>query len=142
MTTIAWDGETLAGDRMGVWGGTPYQVETKVFRLDDGGVVGFAGSEALALATVRWLNEGRKDRPPCSNDDVIALWAKPTGEVVCLSDGLLESPLPRPKWAIGAGADYALAAMFCGRTSVGAVEIAAEFSTTTGLGVTFMSLKL
>lgn len=39
------------------------------------------------------------------------------------------------KWAIGCGADFALAAMACGKTAVESVRIAAKLDSKCGMGV-------
>lgn len=55
---------------------------------------------------------------------------------VWVADGRrIYTRINHPYWAIGSGADYALAAMHCGRTAAQAVRLASKLDINSGIGV-------
>ena len=58
MTVVAWDGRTLAADKMSCSDGYGYTV-TKVHRLRDGSIVAFSGDGDNAMALLAWLDAAR-----------------------------------------------------------------------------------
>lgn len=58
MTTIAWDGKTLAADKRGVMGGHTYTL-TKIARID-GCLVGVSGRGDRIREFQEWVADGRK----------------------------------------------------------------------------------
>lgn len=135
MTTIAWDGKTLAADRRATWGGTPVVV-TKAARIKapDGlwWLVGTSGHSAQCEAAMRWM-AGRAGKPDDLND-CSRIAVSPRGDV-WHATGVLWSLIGRRAWAIGSGSDYALGAMAAGATAKQAVRIAARLDVSTGNGV-------
>lgn len=136
MTVIAWDGETLAADRQRSMYNTPIPCR-KVFRINapDGSryLVGCAG-DSFGIATyIRWA-QGKGDRPITIGDTNIMsidesrrVWlAERELNWVCLG---------KRKWAIGCGADYALAVMTFGGTAVEGIRVASKLDHRCGLGV-------
>jgi hypothetical protein len=128
MTTIAWDGKTLAADRWAVGNG-PRLLVRKIARGLNGSLIGAAGKTCACEALVRWIAEGEVGEPPVplSSDD----WSE---ILVVASDGQLyvygdhgRFALQNTQMAIGSGAQYALAAMACGRSAAEAVAVAALF---------------
>jgi ATP-dependent protease HslVU (ClpYQ) peptidase subunit len=139
MTTIAWDGMTLAGDRQATWGGTP-TLTTKVFKVKIGKkkyLVGAAGNTGDCQAFVDFVKGGFKGEPKYQEFTGIAIDQSGCMRVYS------ENPNPcvlNPKfWAIGSGGDYALGAMAHGATAAEAVLIATELDVNTGLGVDTVS---
>lgn len=125
MTTIAWDGTTMAGDTLAERGGFGYHVPTKVWKLPDGTLLGGSGSYAQLLTVRKWLGEGGDK--PSGIDDLTAI-VVPVDRPPYLLEGLLELPLPSSKYAIGSGRDYAIAAMIhYGDTAFGALVCARRF---------------
>jgi hypothetical protein len=140
MTTIAWDGRTLAADQQRTNGNTCQRAR----KLFDCGDYAFAATGMMSEipAICRWLEAGApwNDRPECDGDD-----GGDAGLVVRKSDcalfllqgkktfSLIE--LPPGSAAAGSGVDFALAAMACGKDARGAVEIAILFDAGSGLGV-------
>jgi hypothetical protein len=132
MTTIAWDGKTLAADRrMAGW-----MTACKIFPLADGRVMAGAGYMDDLAEVAAWLNSGADDRDEPSIDHDDDFFLLDGGKCYWLTMPFLR-PLPVQEGyaAIGSGAPYALAAMACGKTAVEAVEIAAMFDPHTGNGV-------
>lgn len=140
MTTIAWDGMTLAADRCRVNGrGTRQQIR-KLYELEEW-VFGLCG-DVSDFATVRhWLAGGAKwdERPELNEpqDPSTALVVRKLDGALFLLQGkracLVELPLG--PCAIGSGAPYALTAMRLGKGASEAVEIASQFDDGTGFGV-------
>lgn len=143
MTTIAWDGRTLAGDAMTTWGGTPMRAcVPKVHKVTAPNgrkaLVGFSGSLAYGNAYLAWLNGGDKPDPKVPEstgwtvimvDDEGGIWQRSDTSDAWTLLGR------RVNWACGSGADYALGAMAAGATAEQAVKIASNLDTNTGFGV-------
>lgn len=138
MTTVAWDGKTLAADKKTVWGGIiPAGGVTKITPLDtkNYGRVLFGASGAVPdiQKLVRWLTEGGELPKFGKGCDAIFVnkkkqcwWIDEQGEPVLVR---------LKKWATGSGMDFALGAMFAGATAKEAVQIAAKLDINTGKGV-------
>lgn len=134
MTTIAWDGSTLAADRR-ISSGTVTYSTTKIRRTEDGRLIGATGDFGVCTAMLDWLEKGGS-RPSCQDGErwVSALEIMP--DLTCWMhnrDGRWR--VEDPFVAVGSGRDYAMAVMALGRTSREAVEIAARFDPGTGNGV-------
>lgn len=140
MTTIAWDGKTLAGDRLAVWAGLEMRCR-KVYRVVAPNrrvaLVGYTGSVAFVNAHLHWLYSG--ERPTFSGPDL--KWS-----VLMLAEGggmwirhdnvdYWDQITGRRTFAVGSGADFALAAMELGKDAVAAVRVAAKLDHGTGGGV-------
>lgn len=145
MTTIAWDGRTLATDRQADVGGGKASM-TKCSRTDKGELLAFSGSAAHGLQMVDWYVRGAdpdKFPPSQRGDDWCRL-------VVVIPEGKLmayeRTPYPLRfgdrKIAFGSGGDFARAAMHCGCDARQAVEVAACFDPHTGGGVDVLTLAV
>jgi 20S proteasome alpha/beta subunit len=140
MTTIAWDGSTLAGDRRGNAGGMAYEV-CKLRRTADGRLLGFSGEIGVGTLMLDWLDRGGP-RPAAQDSDRWAtlLEIEPDGSCWCHGrDGRWR--IEQGFFAIGSGRDFALAAMAMGADAAKAVEVAARFDTGTGNGVDALRLQ-
>lgn len=131
MTTIAWDGTTLAADRQLNIGDLKFSC-CKVFRLDDGGLLGGAGNYEDVLAIRDWMDGGER---PNDIDNVECIHVDVNRRASRIETRLLHMPISETCHAVGSGAPYALAAMACGKTSPDAVRIAMRFDPGTGVGV-------
>jgi len=140
MTTIAWDGKTLAADKRCVNNGLCATV-TKLFQVGDLRVA-VSGEFDQGLAMVAWLRSGQDPAafPEKQKDNTKYC---PTAVI---DDGkfLIYETTPYPLhiedtfYAIGSGRDFALAAMYLGKTAVEAVELASKFDAGTGNGVDYL----
>lgn len=140
---IAWDGKTLAADKMACSAGYGYTV-TKVHRLADGSIVAFSGDGDSAMALLRWLDGDRQpaDYPAAQKDnDTCAFVVQPNG--CCVSWGKTAHPqiIEDERYAMGHGRDFALAAMHCGKTAREAVEVACRFDVYCGCGIDTLELR-
>ncbi|MRW82888.1 hypothetical protein GJ698_02135 [Pseudoduganella sp. FT26W] len=144
MTIIAWDGKTLAADKQSTCAGHGSTV-TKIFRTTFG-LVGFAGKASHARALLVWFNSGAiLERWPVSPDrdnwaDAIVIC--PNGEVrEYVGNGGGHYELVEDNFcAMGGGRDYALAAMFLGKSAKEAVEVACALDITCGKGIDTLEL--
>lgn len=143
MTTIAWDGRTLAGDRRGNAGGMAYEL-SKIRRTADGRLLGFSGDIGVGMLMLDWLEAvppGGGPRPPQQDTDRWATVLEITPDGACWCHGRDRSwRIEQPFFAIGSGRDFALAAMALGRSAAEAVDLAARFDTGTGNGVDALPL--
>lgn len=139
MTTIAWDGQFLAGDRRGNSAGMAYEV-TKVRRTQDGRLLGFCGDIGVGMLMLDWLEKGGT-RPEQQDSDrwVTVLEIDPDGTCWCHGRDS-RWRIEQGFFAIGSGRDFALAALALGKNAAEAVELAARFDTGTGNGVDALPL--
>lgn len=138
MTTIAWDGTTLAVDRQCVNNGWPNPA-TKLFRLQDGSAVAGAGELSFIMQMVDWLESGAvpANFPAAQRDKDD--WQP----VIVVRDKTVfryeRTPFPLKQegkfYAAGSGRDFALATMHLGHDAVKAVEVASALDVNTGMGV-------
>lgn len=140
MTTIAWDGATMAADKRANIGGVRLTI-TKIRRGRDGNLVGIAGAAALFEELFAWLCDGapRPDAQSEKGDWAEVLEVDPEGRVwrhERLGRFLVEDRC----YAIGSGGAVARAAMELGCDAAAAVRMAARFDTSTGDGIDAMPL--
>lgn len=144
MTTIAWDGQTLAADSCSWSGGCRRRVR-KVFKVTaaDGRrfLVAFAGDGCFALAVLAWMR-GERERPDplafIKPDDIsnqCALVIDEKRRVWQLGCSLVYSRMRERFYAFGGGQDFAWGALEAGATAQQAVRIAIKRSDYAGLGV-------
>lgn len=146
MTTIAWDGTALAGDKKRSWNNTPLPV-TKVFRLEHPMTIGnvpevvlfgCAGDSSSIINFERFARHGG-DKPAMTDMNVLLVDA----HAGCWTGGheLAFTLVGLPHFAVGSGADFAIGAMARGASAREAVEIATRYDNTTGLGVDVLELE-
>lgn len=143
MTVIAYDGRTVAADKLAISSGL-CRTTTKLFRIRDE-VVTINGDAAFGMLLVAWYDDGANptDYPKCDHDDVPANltvfgWRKPVkqyeygGVPVVFEDSI---------FATGCGRDFALAAMEMGADAIRAVEIACKYEASCGMGIDHFNLE-
>lgn len=144
MTTIAWDGTTLAADRCS-WSGDTRRRVRKVFKLTapDGRrfLVAFSGHGSFCLAVLGWMR-GERGRP-----DPLAFMAATELNSQCalvidekrrvwqLGNELVYSQMREKIYGFGGGQAYAFGALEAGATAIEAVRIAIKRSDMAGIGV-------
>lgn len=147
MTTIAWDGKTLAVDR-GSWQGYIANRVNKLRNVGGGNRrpgqswIALAGDAHIAEATWRWLLGS--DWPRLLDADynkVCGVLVTTEREIFRVSAGMetFEQILDVP-FADGGGADMALGAMLAGATAAKAVELVATRSNLSWGGVDSVNL--
>lgn len=136
MTTIAFDGKTMACDTLVTCGSSCYNTDTKIYE-NDFAVIGVAGDAGVGTMLI----EGPNILQPRNYDfDFEALvFVKDTEKVYKVAfykswDCALSSVIPVADSfaAVGSGAPYALAAMECGYSAYRAVAVASKFDMNTG----------
>lgn len=125
MTTVAFDGRTLAADTQSSMFRSTMQ---KVYRLKDGQLFGACGQFQDSTAVREWLENGGEKPKVSEGFHAILI----DGGLFVLEDKLVKIKYDRPYFAIGSGRDYAMAAMFLGKTAAEAVRVAHEFDLDTG----------
>lgn len=144
MTTIVWDTKTFAADRQTTFGGTPVAGNkiTKTKYKGQEAFIGTAGEVEVCTAVEDWIKAGCKGSPKLPEEPQFsAMIVVKSGEVYFMSGSTFAHSMGKTKWAIGSGADYALGAMYAGRSAKEAVEIASQLDTGTGLGVDVVTFK-
>src|SRR4051794_29428634 len=140
MTTIAWDGTSLAGDRRGNSAGMAYEM-TKVRRAADGRLLAFCGDIGVGVLMLDWLERGGP-RPAQQDTDRWVTLLEIDASGACWCHGRdARWQIEQPFFAVGSGRDFALAAMALGRSALEAVELAARFDTSTGNGIDVLRLE-
>lgn len=137
MTVIAWDGETLAADKQSTNAGMRRAV-TKVRRIN-GSLCAFAGDAAFGMEMLAWLEQGAKpgELPSCqrSDDWVSVLVITPEKRILKYERSAYPIDFSESKFfAMGAGRDFAMAAMHLGCDATKAVEVASVFECSCGMG--------
>lgn len=136
MTTIAFDGKTMACDTRVVCGSSCYNTDTKIYE-NDAYVIGVAGDAGVGIMLIECPDILH---PHHYDFDFEALvFVKDTRKLYKVAfykswDCALSSVIPvADKFsAVGSGAPYALAAMECEYSAHGGVAVASKFDTNTG----------
>ena len=130
MTTVAYDGKTLAVDSL-VTGGFMHTT-SKVFRLRDGSY----GAGAGVMSSIqRFFREFDGDPATIPEGDFDAVVMHLDGRVVHYSGDGLILDITGSKYALGSGSAFALGALCAGKTSAVAVAIACDLDENSGLPV-------
>ena len=147
MTVIAWDGTTLAADKQCTNNGYKTTV-TKIYRFDDGRLVGAASHSHICVAFIEWLRRGGNipDILKSAKEEKVAgagIEILPNGKIHRYQIGVSSIPLHfEDKFiAIGSGFEYAVGAMAMGADAIKAVEITSRFSSSCGMGVDSLRLN-
>ena len=141
MTCIAWDGKTLASDKM-MGFGTARATVTKIYRID-GMLFGWGGDAALGRACQQWVRDGMKiDAYPEKQrtDTGILLLIMPDGQIRHYGSEPYPMIIEDGRYAIGSGGEYADAAMYLGKTAREAVEVACALDPNCGNGIDTLEL--
>lgn len=138
MTTIAWDGKSLAADKQVGDGWTL----SKIWKLKDGSLFSGCGYYDHLAEVADWLNHGGKTekKPWLPNEQESSfIWIDAKGTCHWLTYPYLRPIKFSEKIvAVGSGGAYALGAMRAGADAKRAIEIASEYDPATGKGVTVM----
>lgn len=148
MTVIAFDGKTVAADRMAVAGNRKHAV-TKLFPILDGQnkiqkVLGVNGNAAHGLALVAWYKAGCNPKhfpQPADPQNNAHLIVFETGKMPIEYQGYAVPVIIEDRlYACGSGGDAARAAMLAGAKAVDAVVITGVVCLDCGLGVNELEL--
>jgi hypothetical protein len=146
MTTIAWDGKTLACDRLAISNG----LGRTCCKLFDCGNCVYAGSGQLAevIECADWLRAGAPEgaaRPTFEENDIIGIVVVKRGaKVTGLTPGgayfvagkrPVFEPIHEAQAATGSGRDFAISAMAFGQDARSAIVFAMRYDLATGIGI-------
>ena len=144
MTVIAWDGRTLAADRLGVNGDTLHTVK-KLWPLEKGGAIAVSGSLPQGLELKRWVEEGmEKEKFPSKKKDeewALLIVVLPGKAAVCFEN------LPEPIEVLdsfgawGCGREAALGALEMGADAIKAVKVASKWVDGCGRGCDYVVIE-
>ncbi|WWE96487.1 peptidase HslV family [Salmonella phage VT223] len=136
MTTIAFDGKTMACDTRVVCGSNCYNTDTKIYE-NDHFIIGVAGDAGVGVMLIR--DNGVLNPKSYDFDFEALVFVKDTEKVYKVAfykswDCALSSVIPVADSfaAVGSGAPYALAAMECEYSAHGGVAVASKFDPNTG----------
>lgn len=143
MTVIAWDGHTLAADRLATNEGLRRST-TKIHRVGEI-LVATCGSMDQGMLMLEWIRGGRiqQDFPGSQRDkddwcpvmiigpDRIVRVYERTHTPIIFEDRF---------YAMGSGRDYAVAAMYLGCSAPRAVEVATALEVHCGNGIDILAL--
>jgi hypothetical protein len=139
MTTIAYDGKTLAVDSQATAGSTVFGEANKLFPLDDGRYAAFAGCLSVFPEVVAWLN-GEGEMPELNDEEPFGgIIVSPDGSALEITKNMRIFPASIP-WSGGSGEVIAFAAMHSGKTAEEAVELACTLDIYTGKPVASWSV--
>lgn len=141
MTTIAWDGITLAADRA-AWSGYHCYAVRKVYRVQRDGMVflvGFAGDGGFAHQILAWMR-GEGEMPGQYPDDSktslsVAIVVDQKRRVWKLNSYLYYTRCYGRLHVTGGGQDFAMGAMLAGASAKRAIQLTARHSSLAALGV-------
>lgn len=137
MTVIAFDGKSIATDRLADDNGIKYEC-AKIVKLDTGEILAFTGFLWHKELLTEWYINGCKpsDWPDFQKgSDWSTIVLAKGGLVKCFDQGHLPSLVLNKFYAWGSGAKFAMGAMAMGASAKEAVEITNQVSTTCGMGV-------
>lgn len=136
MTTIAFDGKTMACDTRVVCGSNCYNTDTKIYE-NDFAVIGAAGDAGVGDILVG--DRGILVPKHYDFDFEALVFVKDTEKVYKVAfykswDCALSSVIPVADGfaSVGSGSPYALTAMYLGETATRSVTVASQFDTNTG----------
>lgn len=127
MTTIAFDGETLASDSQSITQFVDPLPTQKIFRRK-GRLFAVAGDYAQSLVVIDWLCDGEK--PSFNRNEFMV--AEVIGKKMEVYDGEFYPYPAIPPFAFGSGGVFAMAAMLAGAKAKRAVEIACQLDESSG----------
>lgn len=143
MTTIAWDGKTLAADRMMSDG--CFKAEKTKITESFIGLLGASGDARYCDAAMRWVINGDKDVPFPKSDDkdetVYVMHVHRNGKLDVYYNGPEPVRVESKFYALGSGRDFALAAMHLGCRACEAIKLASSLDINTGMGVDTLNLE-
>lgn len=143
MTTIAWDGKTLAADRQ-LTDGNLLRAITKI-RATPVGLIGSSGTATLGRERVQWVIEGAIPdvfpKPAADDESSYLVVITPDGKINYYADAPYPLRIEDKNFAIGSGRDFALASMYLGLSAPDGVHVAMQFDSGTGMGVDTLTLE-
>lgn len=144
MTVIAWDGKTLAADRMAGDNWLTCNQTLKIYRIG-GCLVGCAGASAKLREMLAWFRAGAQpaDFPQSArdSDNVDMLVITPDRGIHLYQNTPFPIEFSQTQFAIGSGKEVARAVMMLGHDAAKAVELACAVCAGCGNGIDTLGLE-
>lgn len=145
MTVVAWDGLTLAADKLST-DGTSRRTSTKVVRASNGALMAACGDASRCREIEAWYERGAKpeDFPPTQRIADTAAWllvVEPGPVLKYFQVTPYALVIEDRQFAMGSGRDYAMAAMHLGKTAEAAVAVAIALCPECGNGIDTLTLE-
>lgn len=145
MSVIAWDGRCLAADKRSLTGDLIRPLLGKVFKVKNE-LIGYVGGVGKGEELLAWYKGGAN---PAEFPDFLRDNTQSSLIVVASKGNDLRqynsSPYPvrfmPGQHAWGSGREYALAAMYCGKTAPESIEVATKFDCGCGDGVDVLRFR-
>ena len=142
MTTIVWDGKTLAADKQATFDGLKRKV-TKIRKIK-GHLIFSAGIFGISKELEHWWESGAdpKEYPEVQKTDKWNFFyvITPDRKIFCYEQQPYPFQLEEKIIVCGCGRDYALGAMYMGADAVKAVEAACKYDIYSGCGIDTLTL--
>ncbi len=143
MTVVAWDGKTLAADKLVTFGSTRGTV-TKIFR-HGGELLAITGDVSIGQELLAWYRDGAvpAEYPPSNRDPskgASLICILPSGKVWKYESSPHPFMLEGKFAAFGCADEMALVAMECGKSAREAIEVVCKFNIHCGNGVDVLEL--
>lgn len=143
MTVLVWDGTTLAADRQATIG----ELRRSICKIakHKGALLAWCGLQSVGLVLAEWwINGADPEKYPAKhqeNDDTSTSFyvIHPDKTVDCYERTHLPIRVLDKQWAAGSGRDFAYGALAMGADAVQAVNAAAVYCTSVGMGVDTMT---
>ena len=148
MTTVAYDGRSMAADKQMNTGNMKHphagsKIQRGTYRGEPA-LYGGSGTTVFLSAVIDWLiaGESAEHKPDLPGpDDTFTVVVATAAGVFEYIDSLRPIFLGDIPWAIGSGAEYAFGAMDAGACAKRAVEIACGRDCSSGMGIDVLTLK-
>lgn len=140
MTTIAWDGHTLASDSQATKNSVPMYGVQKIYRLDDALIAGAGDWSDVQKFVDWWKHKASAIDYPDTSDHFEAIVVTKDGAFT-YGDCKFGLAITKPSYAIGSGEQAAMALMARGASAVEAVRGAMELDVYTGGDVVSQSAE-
>jgi hypothetical protein len=147
MSTVAYDGKTIAADSQGTTSGgiepVPFKKIWRIKKHAQWTLAGGVGDYDACVTFVKWVMAGCCEKMPEANLDDVVLFTvdKKFRLQIIGSQGFPILTIKTP-YAMGSGGDYALAAMICGKTAREAVKVAIQLDANSGGRIVSYGAKL
>lgn len=147
MSTIAFDGKTMAADKQSTDNSIRRSC-SKIRRITSGELLAGCGPHGMVNVMMAWYENGADlTKYPAGQLDkedwAILIVVNPaTGKCVEYGKHPAIMEFDASPWAWGSGREFALAAMHCGYDATRAIGVAAHFDTNTGIGVDVFAVQV
>lgn len=142
MTVIAWDGNSLAADKLNWFAGSTTTI-TKIRKIR-GELYGISGKTALAQSCWKWIESEMSDDsfPGLQNDgekSCIIMHIDSNRKIWIYEHGKNPWHNESPYYAIGGGGELAVGAMAMKANAKQAVEVAIQHNSLCGKGIDILT---